>query len=214
MDKEYFLTKLRLPGTVGIFSFLLALLVTVGLSHAASHLNFVFMVVLLVLFLFCVRMIPGTELPEFYRYTAWVLFFAFFLNTWYELLHAGLYKNWTSYSYPVIVHRILIAAAADAMISWALFNLVAVIRKGRWDWGKPWNLMIILATAFLGLAGQTIAELFALKTGRWSYGPLMPTIPVLGVGLTPVVQIPLTTFATFWLAQRASCRVQTALIQK
>ena len=107
----------------------------------------------------------------------------------------------------VILLITFISAAADAVISGALFVIVTLVRGGRWEWGSPWNWKAALFVVALALVGQTIGEVFALRTDRWSYGPFMPTIPVLGVGLTPLLQMPLMILITLWLAQRATCRI-------
>ena len=57
--------------------------------------------------------------------------------------------------------------------------------------------MIVLA---LGI--QIGVEVISLGSGEWAYNVAMPIIPVLGVGLTPALQMPLLILPTFWLAQR------------
>lgn len=36
-----------------------------------------------------------------------------------------------------------------------------------------------------------LIEVFALSATRWAYGLWMPVIPILEVGLTPIIQLPL-----------------------
>jgi hypothetical protein len=43
--------------------------------------------------------------------------------------------------------------------------------------------------ALLGFVLAVIIEKYALTTGRWSYNSLMPIIPLINVGLTPVLQM-------------------------
>ena len=107
----------------------------------------------------------------------------------------------------VIVLITFISAIADAAISWALFIIATLVRKGSWDWRKPWNWKAAILIILLALVGQTIGEVFALRTDRWTYGPFMPTLPVLGVGLTPLLQMPLLILFTFWLAQHVTCHL-------
>jgi hypothetical protein len=41
-----------------------------------------------------------------------------------------------------------------------------------------------------------VVEIQALATGRWAYAPAMPVLPILGVGVSPLLQLPLTSFLT------------------
>jgi len=45
-------------------------------------------------------------------------------------------------------------------------------------------------------------EVLALSSGRWSYNELMPLIPVLKVGLTPVLQMSFLPLLTFYLQRK------------
>lgn len=45
-------------------------------------------------------------------------------------------------------------------------------------------------------------EWFALATGRWEYGALMPRIPILGIGLTPTLQLAATGIFAIVCARR------------
>jgi uncharacterized protein involved in cysteine biosynthesis len=56
-----------------------------------------------------------------------------------------------------------------------------------------------LGTGFLiGVVGETVA----LKLGWWSYGALMPEIPIVNVGLSPVAQMTLLPYVTILLVRR------------
>lgn len=77
----------------------------------------------------------------------------------------------------------------------------AVFRRR--EWFRPLRIASIL---FTGAAGGTIAvliEYFSLKAGRWDYGPLMPIIPSLGVGLVPVIQMMILPLLAYRLASQS-----------
>lgn len=46
----------------------------------------------------------------------------------------------------------------------------------------------LVAFSALGLGATIILELQSIGTGRWVYGDSMPRLPLLGVGLLPVLQ--------------------------
>jgi len=109
------------------------------------------------------------------------------LNLLWEFAHHGLYLH---YRGEVITDLILIrAAVVDGLMISGLWSISLVFKKY-----QPW--VIVLG----GLMLATGLEFWALATGRWAYGPLMPLVPWLGVGLTPFIQLALTGY----LANRAT----------
>lgn len=112
-------------------------------------------------------------------FTFWLLLFvfAFLLNLVWEEFHSALYLN---YQGGAITHFILIRAAlADAIFITLLFYLAKVTKI---NWFFP---VLAVLLAFL-------IEWWALGTGRWAYNNLMPVVPILGVGLSPLIQLAVT----------------------
>ena len=56
-----------------------------------------------------------------------------------------------------------------------------------------------VAIAITGFILAVIIEKYALAIGRWSYNPLMPIIPILNVGLIPILQMIILPIAIFYL---------------
>lgn len=54
---------------------------------------------------------------------------------------------------------------------------------------KKEQKMEFLFIALIGFGLAVFVEKYALKTNRWAYGPWMPIIPFLNVGLTPILQM-------------------------
>lgn len=85
-----------------------------------------------------------------------------------------------NYQGGIITHFILIRASlADAIFISVLFSLTKVIKK---IWLFP---VLAILLAFL-------IEWWALDTGRWAYNSLMPVVPILRVGLSPLIQLVVT----------------------
>lgn len=199
-------TKLRRWQTAAwaVFFFLAPLLaLAAGIDKV---LNIVALIIIFLLFIGCVLLIPRSELIVFHRFTLWVFLLGFLLNTWYELLHSIFYTHFTSpgYTYPELVAMLIGSAVADGFISIELFLAVTIFRRGKWRWAWPWRHRDVLFVVTLALGVQILAELVALSTGEWAYNSAMPIIPVLGVGLTPTLQMPLLILPTLWLAQRVT----------
>ncbi len=103
---------------------------------------------------------------------------AFLLDWLWEIAHSVLYL---SYQGGPITHLILFrAAAADAA-------MIAVLVLAAGKFVKNKSLFVAAAGLVLAVAIET----WALKTGRWTYGPAMPVIPILRTGLTPTIQLAL-----------------------
>lgn len=71
---------------------------------------------------------------------------------------------------------------------------------------RRWFLDRRLKTiAMLLLSGATIAiaiEVHALAVGRWSYSVLMATLPPLGIGLSPLLQLLILPYAVLRIAEK------------
>jgi hypothetical protein len=205
MEGRALRTKLSHPGTVATSLAMLIALITVSLAGVV--LNAVSLVVMAALFFACILVIPAEELSAFYRYTLWVFVFGFFLHTWYELFHSGLYTDFSEFDYLLIVVIIFISAIADGFISVLLLFVATLLRRGKWDWTPPWDRRAAVLIVAIALLVQGTGEWVAITTDRWGYNQYMPVVPGLGVGLTPLLQMPLLILITFWLAQRAACLV-------
>ncbi len=170
---------------------------TLGLSPIAVG-------VTLALFLICVWLVPAERLTGVCRFAAWVFVFGTLLNVPYELWHSVFYTHYTlpGLSYPGQVRMLFEAAAGDGLL--AVINVLSVtaLRRGHWPWRSTWRRPTIAYVITLALVIQIGIELGALATGRWAYDSTMPLIPVLGVGLTPTIQMPLLMLPILSLAQR------------
>lgn len=58
------------------------------------------------------------------------------------------------------------------------------------------------ATAVGGVLTAAVVEQWAVREGRWTYNELMPIIPLVRVGLWPVLQMGLVTPLTLWISER------------
>jgi hypothetical protein len=127
---------------------------------------------------------------------------AFLLNVAWEVGHSLLY-DWN----PVIsdyIPLIVLMAAKDA--AWVvIFYLVAATALRDLFWVEKNNTTGFCIMALCGFVFSVAIELHAHETGRWYYNELMPVIPLLGVGLTPVLQMTLLSPFTAWSAWGFFC---------
>lgn len=142
---------------------------------------------------------PGRWLlwPEWH-----VALFTFLLSVPWEFLQVPLYQDMPSMPHWTAVKACMQAAAGDALIGLVAYWVVALWRRRR---GWLWRYGLKECAAFV-LAGLVITvglEWYATAIAqRWSYAPVMPTLPWLGTGLTPLLQWLLLPPLFLWIASR------------
>ncbi|MGC9313097.1 MAG: hypothetical protein ACP5IA_10435 [Sediminispirochaetaceae bacterium] len=126
------------------------------------------------------------------------------INYIWEMLQMPLYED-MPFGAPgswILCFRASIGDGFIILFIWALGS--AVFRSPTWFKPLTWR-----GTALLLLSGLFIAagiELHALAAGRWAYSALMPLLPVLRVGLSPVLQLLFLPFICMQVSYRAEGR--------
>jgi len=103
---------------------------------------------------------------------------AFVLNFIWENVHSLLYA---SYKNGAITEFILLRATLGDAVILTLFSLPFIYLS--YFKGKKWLIIPV------GIVIAILIELYALQTERWAYDNAMPIIPLLNVGLTPILQL-------------------------
>ena len=206
MDRH--VDKFRRPATLTFAVAIVVLLVGGMFFQMVPRFYPCAMGMMLLLYLGSVAMVPPAALGAFLRFALWTLLFACLLNLVYELLHSVFYTHFTEpgYAYPELVVMLVVSAVSDGFIALSLLFFMTIARGGRWRW--PWERRSVVVLLGLALVVQILVEFGALRDGTWAYNDLMPRIPVLGVGLTPAVQMLLLMLPTLWLADRMLCRFE------
>ena len=113
------------------------------------------------------------------------------LNLIWENLHVFLYEQYRGVFYSQMgwVDKFLILLKASIFDATFITAVVFLIMLIPWLKGKEsWSLVVIAVLFSVSL------ELYALDTGRWAYNSLMPLIPMLDIGVSPVIQLGLTGY--------------------
>jgi hypothetical protein len=205
-----FRAKMLNTPTIVFTALLLTLLIGSLFMQQAARLDPIAVGAAFVLYLICIGRVPKEELKEFYYFAAGVFFFGLLLNVAYELWHSVFYTHFTQpgYTYSELVAMLLGSAVGDGFLALIHLFVVTVLRRGRWQWQWPRDWKTLGFVILWALVVQIGIEIGALATGRWAYNSRMPVIPVLQVGLTPAIQMPLLMIPTLWLAQRLLCTTQ------
>ncbi|PIT93260.1 MAG: hypothetical protein COU06_01000 [Candidatus Harrisonbacteria bacterium CG10_big_fil_rev_8_21_14_0_10_38_8] len=121
---------------------------------------------------------------------------SFLLHITWENIHAPLYLDYSSFSehFPACFW----ATIGDVVFTLAIYLLISLI-KNEFSWIKNLNKKDIFVIAIIGFFLATGIEWRALLLEKWSYSPAMPIIPVLKVGLTPILQMTLLLPLSFYL---------------
>ena len=112
---------------------------------------------------------------------------AFVLNFVWEIGQAFLYSpHYVGWIGLIMVH--LRASIGDVLIVCIIILLDAIIFRSLFMY-RNGDLKRLLIIAIIGFIFAVLVEKYALITGRWSYGPMMPIIPFFHVGLLPILQM-------------------------
>lgn len=128
-----------------------------------------------------------------------VLFFSFMLNFVWEKTHVVLYKDYSDFVAKFFIPVSIYTAFIDTILVLIIYFLNAVIFQD-FLWVKRINYFNILITGIFGIFIATFIEQRALNLGKWAYTDSMPILPILNVGLSPVLQMILLPVIIFYLA--------------
>ena len=128
------------------------------------------------------------------RSQIYILAIGFLVNLVWENAQAFLYVGYRGF----IEHfwTCFVASVIDALVILLVYLILALIYKDLY-WPRRNTYVRYMVVA---LAGGTLAlgfELWALTVGEWNYTGLMPVLPGLEVGLSPLIQLILLPILTY-----------------
>ncbi|MBI2716175.1 MAG: hypothetical protein HYX37_17220 [Rhizobiales bacterium] len=120
------------------------------------------------------------------------------LHLVWETLQLPLYAIWSTGNLGEIAFAVLHCTAGDLMIA-SLSLLVALVAIGNRAWPSERFIPVMATTIVIGIGYTVYSEwLNTVVRKTWEYSELMPTIPILGSGLSPLLQwviVPTVGFA-------------------
>lgn len=128
--------------------------------------------------------------------------FGFLTHFVWEMLQVPWFIGMAETSHGAVVWLCIRATGGDVLILLASFWLVSMV-QGHRRWLLEDKLKPAIALIITALIGTIILELLA--TGpleRWTYADSMPIMPLLGVGLAPLLQWLLLPPLIMWLTRR------------
>ncbi len=123
------------------------------------------------------------------------------LNLLWEVAQLPLYTLWRTSSVQSIIVAIFHCTIGDMVITLtALIGSIILLATDKWP-GHRQHRVALLAIA-IGLIYTIYSERFNIGRGAWNYTELMPIIPWVNVGLTPVLQWLVIPSIGFWLMEK------------
>jgi len=128
---------------------------------------------------------------------------AFLLHIAWEKLHIVLYTGYETLEgvLPVFV----LATLGDCLYTLAAVAFIGILR-GSLVWFMNASRQDYFLLAVMGFCIALMVEYKAAYLDRWDYTELMPIVPLLNVGLSPVLQmtvlLPLSVFCTIRVYNR------------
>lgn len=121
----------------------------------------------------------------------------------WEFAHMPLYTLWETGRPSEIVFAAIHCSGGDILIAMSAL-VAALILFGSSQWPDACYRRVGLTTILIGLGYTVFSEwLNIVVRGAWTYRDLMPVIPVIDAGLSPIAQwIVLPIFAFWWAAHR------------
>ena len=122
---------------------------------------------------------------------------AFVLNFIWELIQGPLYK---SYEYDLShISFCGLASVADMLMVFLLLFGFGLINKEMY-WMQYWSLKRMFLLVLVGFCGAILAEVWHTARGDWAYADTMPLLPIVNVGISPVIQFTVLPWLIFWIS--------------
>lgn len=134
-----------------------------------------------------------------------ILIFAFLLNYPWEFLQAPFFETAADKTHWEATKICTLATFGDAMIMLIAYWSVAAAASDRW-WFRAPSRTRMLGFIAAGVIITVVIEHFATRSTHpswsWRYADTMPILPVVGVGLTPLLQWIFLPPLAIWFVRR------------
>lgn len=146
---------------------------------------------------FCNRIASLAELPELN-----VALFAFLLNFPWEFLQAPFFKGMATAPHWAATKHCTVAALGDAGLTLIVYWIISACMRSR-QWIRTLEGRATAGFVLCMLALNVGSEHLAMNVfGRWAYARTMPIVPLIRVGLLPLLQWALLPPVALWFVRR------------
>lgn len=121
----------------------------------------------------------------------------------WETLQLPLYTIWLNGSAGEIAFAVIHCTVGDLLIAFSCL-VGALILSGDRSWPARRFWVVAALTIIFGVAYTVFSEWLNLVVRKsWAYSDLMPVVPILGTGLSPLIQWIVIPLAGLWWARGA-----------
>ena len=136
----------------------------------------------------------------------WYLAASAGLHLGWEILQLPLYTLWRTASRAEFAFAVIHCTMGDVMIA-SLALLAALVAFGRGKWPAERGRSVLAATVAIGAVYTVYSEwMNTIVRKNWAYADAMPLLPVLGTGLSPLLQWLLVPPLAYWVARTLCAR--------
>lgn len=132
----------------------------------------------------------------FNRFILFVIILSYLLNVTWELVQVPLYKRMIFNNHTVLC---AVASLADVIMVLLLYFGLAIIYKDAF-WVKNLSFKRIVMVITTGAVGAIVSESRHIAAGNWAYAESMPILPMVSVGLSPVLQFTILPVLIYYLS--------------
>lgn len=141
---------------------------------------------------------PPHWLPMLRRYFAVILLG----NLAWEAAQLPLYTLWVTSTWTEKAFAVAHCTAGDLLIAAAAL-LCALLAVGEARWPASGFVQVRAFAIIAGVVYTVFSEWLNISIrGSWAYSAPMPVVPILGVGLSPLLQWIAVPCTAFWFGQR------------
>lgn len=127
-------------------------------------------------------------------------------NLVWEFAHLPFYTLWETGTTSEIIFAAVHCTGGDILIALSSIML-ALFLAGNSSWPSARGLPVITLTLISGLGYTVFSEWLNIAVRQaWAYRDLMPVIPIIGTGLSPILQWIIIPLAGFYFALRPESR--------
>lgn len=123
---------------------------------------------------------------------------AFLLNFAWEVVQGPLYEGFSKDIQHIAFCAL--AAVADAVMVLLLYLAFALVYNKNPFWVQKLTTLRIAIVVLAGGIGAILTEMRHLSEGNWAYAESMPIIPIVNVGLSPVLQFMVLPVLIYYLS--------------
>jgi hypothetical protein len=154
---------------------------------------------------------PGSGKPHLNRAgTNWLRALKVYLavtavaNLIWEMLQLPLYTIWTTGTPRELTFAVIHCTGGDVVIALTTLTLT-LIAVGTKPWPAESHRLVMLGTVSMGLGYTIFSEWLNIVARKsWAYSPLMPVVPGINTGLSPLLQwIIVPALALVWARKAA-----------